>query len=303
MNADKKTRYLCLYLRVSACICGSILFGCAPKTPPKREPYFGPTLPMSEVVKRINENNHKVSSLWARQDLEATFKDDKGKWHHESMDGTLLYRPGRDLRLVAGKAAVGTVFELGSNQTVYWMSVRVDADTTWWGRYKNLGKDCSQPIPIRPDLVLEVLGVAEIPGNFRQQPVPTMRFNNDADAYMFTFNARLPDRWIPVKEVWYDRATLRPELVLLFDANGRVVLSAQLTNHRKVKDATAPEDKWPTVAADLRLYFPDEGAKLSLHLGDLALVHAGAPNDRTFQFEPQRAGTSKVVQLDEGCGP
>jgi hypothetical protein len=143
-----------------------------------------------------------------------------------------------------------------------------------------------------------------IPENFTQLPAPVMRFNNDADAYMFIWNGKLPDRWVAVKEVWYDRRTLLPRLVLLFDENGRIVLRAYLSNPRRVKVENLPEDQWPMVATEYRLYFPDSGSTLSLHLTDVALHGPhNVPNDRSFRFDPERTGTSKVIQLDEGCGP
>jgi len=259
---------------------------------------------MYAVVQGINANNRKLPSIWCRQDMEASIVDDKGKRHNEILSGNLLYRGPRDLLIVATKDPVGRVFELGSNDDVYWMSIKVGPDTAWWGRYKNLGKPCSEPIPIRPDLIVQVLGVTVLAEDFNQLPAPVMRFNPDADAYMFIFNAKLPDRWVAVKEVWYDRATLSPRLVLLFDENGRIVLRAYLSNHRKVKLENAPEDQWPTMATQYQLYFPDSGSKLSMQLADVALNGPrGVPNDRSFRFSPDRTGTSKVIQLDEACGP
>jgi hypothetical protein len=197
---------------------------------------------------------------------------------------------------------VGRVFELGSNDDVYWMSLKVGPDAAWWGHYRNLGKPCSQAIQIRPDLVVQVLGVSVIGSDFSAPPVPVMRFNPDADAYMFVWNGKLPDRWVAVKEVWYDRQTLLPRLVLLFDENGRVVLRAYLADHQPVKAVELPESQWPKVARNYRLYFPETGSRLVLNLTDVALTSGKAPNDRSFQFNPQRTQTSKVIQLDEACG-
>jgi hypothetical protein len=44
---------------------------------------------------------------------------------------------------------------------------------------------------------------------------------------------------------------------------------------------------------------------LRIELGDVALTSPGrikAPNDRSFVFNPGSTGTSRVIQLDEGCG-
>lgn len=305
MNTDRKAaiKHSLFHLCLSVLIGGSLV-GCLGKAGRSvREPYIGPTLTMSEVVQRINANNRRIPSLWASADMDAHIVDDQGKAHNEVLSGNLLYRQPRDMLLVAYKDPVGRVFELGSNSDQYWMSIKVGPDTAWWGHYANLGKPCSQPIPIRPDLVMQVLGVNVIPENFNQLPVPVMRFNNDADAYMFVWNGKLPDRWVAVKEVWYDRKTLLPRLVLLFDKNGRIVLRAYLSNHRRVKVQNLPEDQWPMVATEYRLYFPDSGSKLSLHLTYVALHGPhNVPNDRSFAFNPERTGTSKVIQLDEGCG-
>jgi len=130
-----------------------------------------------------------------------------------------------------------------------------------------------------------------------------MRFNNDRDEYMLTWVARVPDRWVAVREIWYERKTKRPTHVMLFDPDGRVELSAWLGGHAPVEVADVPKDQWPTVATDYRLYFPDSGSRLRLLLDDVRLSRKGAPNDATFRFNPDRAGVSKVIQLDEDCGP
>ena len=280
------------------------LIGCNGKAGQKaRTPYTGPTLPMYDIVQRINQNNSKITSLWSSAEMEAGIVDEKGERHNEVLSGNLLYRPQRDLLVVATKPAVGRVFELGSNNDVYWMSMRVGPDTAWWGHYRNLGMPCAQEIQIRPDLIVQVLGVSVIGSDFNTPPVPVMRFNPDADAYMFVWNGKLPDRWVAVKEVWYDRVTLTPRLVLLFDENGRVVLRAYLADHQPVKTPQLPEAQWPKVARNYRLYFPETGSRLVLNLTDVALTGPrNVPNDRSFSFSPDRTQTSKVIQLDEACG-
>ena len=37
--------------------------------------YYGPTLSLEELVGRINENNAKISTLWAREHFEGTIVD------------------------------------------------------------------------------------------------------------------------------------------------------------------------------------------------------------------------------------
>ena len=178
-------------------------------------------------------------------------------------------------------------------------TVKGDADTMWWGSYDENGNTSAdtRQMPIQPQLLLEVLGVGVIDEDLTRQPFPVMRFNNDADAYMFVWNVRVPDRFVAQKEVWYDRQTKLPMKVLLFDANGRVVLRADLSKHQPVEVEGAPKEEWPKVATNCRLYFPDSGTSMMFELNDLSLRHGGAPNDRSFVF-PNEPGVNHVVQVD-----
>src|SRR5207302_307483 len=72
--------------------------------------------------------------------------------------------------------------------------------------------------------------------NFNELPVPVMRFLNGEGVYSVIWNAKLPDRWVAQKEIWYDRETLRPKLVLLYDENGRVLPRAALSNYQPLND-------------------------------------------------------------------
>lgn len=291
-----------LYLCLSMFICG-----CGPKAPPKRQPYFGETKSMYEVLRAVNENNRKLPTLWANHDVKATIidKSKNNKRHDVEMSGVLLYRSPRDFRMTGSHPLAGDVLNLGSNNDVYWLEAIQGAETCWWGHYANLGKPCSEAIPIRPDLLVQVLGISEIQEDFNALPAPVMRFNNDEDAYMVVWSAHLPDRWWAVKEVWYDRRTLQPRLVDIFDSNGRIVLSAYLTDHKKVPLPDLPENQWPSIATQYRILFPDTGSKLAMKLSDLALSQKGAPNDRTFSFNPDRRRQKdiQVIQLDRNCTP
>lgn len=282
----------------------ALIWGCTPNRPaPAGRAYFGPTDPISTVVARINANNQPIRSLFAFHTFEATIYDQQGKGTFVNGRGTLNFRKPGEL-LLQGKKEVGNVFEIGSNDDRYWLTVALGRDAMWWGYYRNIGKPCiEEPIPIRPDAMLEILGVGDIDTDFTRQPAPTMRFNNDADAYMFVWNVRAshPDRWIAYREIWYDRQTLRPMLVLLFDPDGRVILRAYLSEYQPVKIENLPQEQWPAVATRYRLYFPDSGSKMNFELSDVALSRNGKPDDRTFRF-PDRPGVSEIIQIDQGCG-
>jgi hypothetical protein len=280
-----------------ACFLG----GCPHAVQKQKVAYDGPTDPMVKVVEDINRNNQAIPSLWASLDYTATVVDDRKREHTAGGGGALLYKQQRQMRLIGTVVGAGTVFEVGSTNDRFWLLLKADMDTMWWGHHRNVGKPCvSEDIPIRPELVVEVLGVATIDTNFNTLPVPVMRFDNERDAYVFVWNAKLPDRWVALKEVWYDRQTKQPTRVLLYDVNGRVILRAFLSNHKPVEIAGVPKQDWPVVATHYWLSFPDNGTRMQLDLDQLTLDKRGTPTRRGIDF-PQKPGVGNVIQVDEAC--
>lgn len=266
-------------------------------------PYPGPTETMSQVVSEINNNNEKIPTLFARHYYEATIVDEKKKSHFVNGDGVLLYSAPQSMRLVGSKEFIGPVFEIGSNDTRYWLKVVPEVDTLWTGLYKDLTETALNEahIPIRPGMVLQVLGISTIDPNFNNLPAPTMRFNPDMRMYMFVWNAKLPDRWVAQREVWYDLKEKRPRLVFLFDANGRVVLRASLQKHQQIAVDDLPKEQWPWVATDYHFYFPDSGSKMQFTFTEFGLHspdNASVPGPRSFIApDPRKPGVSHVIEI------
>ena len=274
------------------------LAACQPKPLPV---YTGPTSTLEDVVARINARNVQIPTLWARQDFDGDIVDDKGNSHSVSARGVILYRAPHELRIVADNE-FGPIFEMGATDEFYWLKVIPQMDTLWWGKMKNAGKPCAGAMPIRPDLIIDVLAVGLIDSNLLHEPYTVMRFNNDADAYMLDSLIRGPDRMLVQKEVWYDRRTLLPGLVLLFDANGRVVLQAHLENYQALPMDGVPPDRWPQIATVYRLRFPDTGSSMTFSLSQQALTKNGVPRAGVIHLPNlNNPGVKNVIQVDAAC--
>ncbi|MGF1633864.1 MAG: hypothetical protein ACFCVE_08460 [Phycisphaerae bacterium] len=339
--------------------------GCVTSQPLERPTgaYFGPTDSFDEVVAAVNANNVNVETLYADGYFEAQFVTPAeavggGEARSNYLNGQvrLLYeRPG-NVRLVGLKDIAGQIFDLGANDELFWLILRGDIDTMWYGRLQDdqgvaqqasavqRGLDApgnqaeaaqaedaqaeaaqADEVPIRPDLIIEVLGIGLIGPDLLTEPVPVMRFNNDADAYMLTWQRRAgadeagadaagpdaagadggdgPARWVPVKEIWYDRQTKLPEVVLLFGPRGRVAVRAYLSEHRAVEEAPGgvgvmvSEDAAPMVAGRYQLFFPETGDVMSIELEQVYFERDGVPNELSFRFPGDRAGVSNVRQV------
>jgi hypothetical protein len=270
------------------------LIGCCPQKPPARQPYDGPTASLAEVVSTVNANNNRIKTLWASGDFEAWIRDDKGQSQHIDGDLLLASRKPTDLRMY-GQGAGMRFFDVGSNSTQFWFYVPYEKiDTMWWGEYANIANLDSNAIPIRPDLLIEVLGVNDLAIDLLKQPIPAMRFDAMDDEYLVDFHTILSDRMIVQKEVAYDRKTLLPQHVTFFDPNGRVVLRADLSEHRPL----GTESGAPKVATHYVIEFLQTHAKLVLKFAELKESNKGRPNDQTFRF-PGPDVAAKTYKVDE----
>lgn len=279
--------------RAGAIACVLAVVGCRPAVEPRVVGYFGPTEPLSSVVAQINANNSRLPTLWAKGYFEATLVDEQSKKQFVNGDAVLLMRKPGEFRMVGRKDVAGQVFELGTTQREYWMIVRPEADTMWWGTFDRLAQANPNLIPIRPDLLMEVLAVGDLDGDLLREPAPVLRFNSDADAYMLVWVSRSADRLVAQREVWYDRATMLPKLVLLFDQNGRIVVRAYLSDHREIPEAGGK------VAGRYQLFFPDSGTRLDLTLSEARLSQNGVPRAGSIAFPGENAGVSNIVRVDE----
>lgn len=264
--------------------------------------YFGPTETMTQVVAQINQNNRNIPTLWTRHDFEADIVvDEHGRKEFINGDGTLMLRKPFDLMFIGDRPGMPRIVEIGSTREQYWLYAPRMVEMMWWGYYRNLGKPCVLEMPIRPDLLMEVLGVTDIETDFLAEPAPVMRFNNDADAYMFVWITQAANRLIAQKEIWYDRQTKLPKLVLLFDDDGRILLRAYLSEHQRIRTDDLPEDAQPMIATRYELFFPENGSRMFLRLRDPMLSRRGIPNQHSFPFPSPTLPPDRIIQVDENC--
>ena len=297
-NLRSHTAWICaggLSRLLGALAFTAVLAGCCPHCPPTGDPHaLNPPglLSTAEVVARINANSQRLPTLWASLNYSATIIY-KGKPQSvASDDGTLLFAQGGFFRLKGDKEFVGTVFDIGTNANEYWCEVVPGVNTLWRGTFadlRQLGPKVKLPIPVRPELIRDVLGIGIIGPNLLSSPVPIMRFDPVADSYVILFGDSMNDHWVIQKQIYYDRATLRPRRVVVYGDEGRPVLDAELAHDLRVSIPNEPAENWPLVAADYRIFFPDnEGSHMEFSLKDVRLFKENGrgvriPNSTNFE--------------------
>jgi hypothetical protein len=88
---------------------------------------------------------------------------------------------------------------------------------------------------------------------------------------------------------------------MLYDVDGRVVVRAQLNNHKPVEIDGTPRDRWPVIANEFLLFFPDNGTRMELDLREVMLNRRGIPPRGMGFPDLRRAGVEQVIQIDKAC--
>ena len=273
--------------------------GCAPTarraaTPADGGPYLGPTLALPELVSQINARAAALPTLWAGGRFEAELPGESGDVQFLNGSLNLLHAKPRAARLV-GTKVTERVFDTGLNDETYWFHAGGPAATFWYGSLDSADDLDAGRIPIRPDLLLDVLGVAGLDEDLLAEPAPVMIFAPDPDLYVVDWHRTAGGQKVPVRQVWYDRETLRPERVFLWKPDGRLALSARLSDWQDVEGAAPGGEVATRYAIEL-----DEGrGRFDLWLDAVRLSNRGVPRPISFRMpDPARLGAETVINLD-----
>jgi len=143
------------------------------------------------------------------------------------------------------------------------------------GRFgEPLRTDIALPLPIRPDALIDLLGITTIANNPSLQPV--------ADSSGVTFIVSDPELEDgPRGYIRLDANTARPQHVTLTDAYGMILLHAELDQY----DGAAP-GSWPKLPTRIVVTSEQYDAELTLFLSSLTDGKArGKVKDAQFDFD------------------
>ena len=231
---------------------GALTTGCSLAPPPSY-----PSVPMHEAVGRVNENNVKLASAagglkGSPVDVRGRLRERKGARAQEfSVSGVLGFHRPRGLILQLREGLGGNVvMQAGSNDDEYWLWVKPEIDTLWWGTHAETAfrPQSLDAMPIRPDDLIEVLGLGILPSDATGPDGPVYRPKPNRNALIFL-----------KKEYHLDRAA--PYLVreIIFrEPNGRERMHAVLSEHRSVRGSNALAAhkirvEWPSLDSWLEL--------------------------------------------------
>jgi hypothetical protein len=197
---------------------------------------------MPEVIARVNENNRKMDFLLRVGGVSASGRwrrgrDPSGQSTSFDMTGAMFYRKPRCLFLKLTHTFGGEI-QVGSNDHQFWVWERGKDKRYWWGEHQWMKGGSEADLPIRPDVLLDVLGLGELPAETSGPGGPVFWVREAGYQLIFLERDEFGQSHIS-KVVEIDR---RPPFLVrsitYFDPDGRPVMSVDLSEYKQVEDST-----------------------------------------------------------------
>lgn len=257
----------------------------------------------AEIERVIRANGAKLDgALWSPAiSVHAEFPDERQVRRSYNLEGTLLFRLPRELRIDLRPTLGDPVMGIGSNSEDYWLWIEPELHRMRWGRHVHAGRPCAGELPVRPDQLAAVLRPGLPDGDKLIGPIRTWGPNYDKLQYVRRGmgDGSVGEPWLVDREYWVER--VEPYMVrqvVFRDAMGRIAVSARLDDYR------AAWDGGPMLPHQVNVLWPRENAHFTLRVEGWRPMASEKVHPRAFE-RPTRetlpAGVASIEQLDASC--
>jgi len=232
----------------------------------------------------VNRNNEQISGRlygagrwWGK----ITFEDGTFK----TLDGTFRLHYARPSRLcLQTKGFGGKYFEVGCNEDHCWFWEQFEKDVMTIGTRQAMADAAvERGIPINAEDLMDALGVQLV--NIETTGAAGARYRVDAHHHQLLYEEVVgAGQSVITKEYWLSRhEPFLIERVLYRGADGRIIMDARLSDHKRLAEGGALVSKrveidWPLNQCALNLNFD----RLKLY-GDLDKIEFVSPDRRATQ--------------------
>jgi hypothetical protein len=255
------------------------------------------------VIDRFNANADRmpegVQLVCPHVEVLAGIFDEDGKEETFVATGILRFVKPRKL-LLPLEYMSAQIAEIGSDGERYWLWLK-QRETVWWGYYKYIDRPRIREMPIRPDQLIETLGLNRLPSGkgWLQGPLRrVVRYPLPENELSYW---RL-DEGSPRYDRIYGLSRTPPflaERLLFFDESGRESCEARLSDDRsvEVQEQVAPGPS-PVLPHRIWLRSSKDNAYLKMTI-DKALLRplTGRLARKWYDMKPPKGW--RVIQIDE----
>lgn len=234
---------------------------------------------MADAVRIVHDNTERIgASLRASGFVDGYFTSPSGRRSYH-VDAVLFYLAPTYVRFDL-KAMGQRQFLFGSNQDDYWVYNRED-NAFHCGRYDEADTRSDQ-IPVRPDQIVETLGLTAIPLS-SAQPGRVHRVHRVVDEYQQILLLAYDEhgRLLLEKEYWLDR--YEPRLIRRIidrDVDGVITMTSHLEDYKPL----SKEGPW--LPYTMTIDWPRSGAQMRFRIAQWKWVDDVGP--ASIQFATPR---------------
>lgn len=250
---------------------------------------------MDQAIGLVNANTSRVTTcLKAAGWADGWFTDQAGRRRRFDLPHTSLQVIApRHLYLSAKSGLLTEELMLGSNDHKYWLHVRQDDDTYRHGTHAGLADEPVEAMPLRPDQLIEALGLNGLPQDTTGPDGPIQRVVDEYQQLIFL--AYTADgQGLIRKEYWLDRYEPRLIRRIVFrDGMGRVAMESRLDGYKPMgRDG-------PLLPRRIRVEWPQEAGALNLRISGWKTMPTRGPSHPAFVAPHDRGMTyTKMIDLD-----
>jgi hypothetical protein len=259
------------------------MLGCPPQRTDEPVTLSPSQASWSQIAAAHNQRVAMVPRMWSRAIVELRWADEDGDLHYEQGDGPLILRRPSDTALAIGKLGKTRLW-LGSNEHRYWLFHLGDERVAYVGRTALADQALDRkdyPLPVRPDRLVDLLGLTPLPTDLPTQPQVFQRSDGLRQVTLAAGNATgLAAGWS--KQMRFDT---QHRLVWLEwrRPDGSLALSAKLDRYQRMAIDGRPPGAWPYVPGYLDIRLPARQARVTLTIAD-AQSGEGKIKDTQFDF-------------------
>ena len=204
----------------------------------------------------------------------------------ESIDTKLRYYPPDHL-FFQGNYIAGQAFKLGANQNQFWLRIKLDVNSYWYGS-RNLGWKCNKLLKlISPDNLTEAIGLVNLDDS--------MKLSNRNGYDILT---SYTDTATPAKKVYINCCSYLVTKIEYFDIDGQISVIVELNNYTNTADGIV-------IPAKIRFTSFDsdtDKTQLDITFKNVKLFSPKPKilNDPLFKLPPTK-GFKNIYQLNENC--
>lgn len=238
---------------------------------------------IADAVRVLSLQRQNVRSFKSRADCTVYFKNSEGQLKPEGVDATIRFVPPTKIYFKGDK--FGEI-RLGTNDTEFWLRIKPDMDTYWYGS-KALAAECSADLPVNPDAIAEALGVVDVTTDwtlFHRDGYDLLDYAEDG-------NKR--------KRLYVDACTYLIRRIEYFDRAGALIASAELSEYSTGEDHG--------IVVPTRIYVANyDSMGLESDSIEIKLKHIApfTPTEKQLQkmfARPERDGYESMRELTDNC--